>query len=482
MAAVCNGRQTKIVATLGPATDTEARMTALLEAGVNVVRLNFSHGAHEEHQRRMDLVRACSQKLGVITGILADLQGPKIRVASFAEGPIELKEGATFCLDAALDEHAGTETVVGIDYKTLPSDVASGDQLLLDDGRIQMDVLNVEGEKIHCKVVIGGKLSDHKGINRLGGGLSAKALTDKDRDDMRFALSQHVDFIAISFPRSAEDMQEARACMQGFGGDAALIAKIERFEAVGNLDAIIEASDAVMVARGDLAVEIGEAKVPLVQKRIIQRARALNKPVITATQMMESMIENTAPTRAEVSDVANAVIDVTDAVMLSAETAVGRHPALVVEAMARACEGAEESPDVQRSGHRVECYFERIDEALAMSCMYVANHLKVRALLALTESGHTPLLMSRIRTGIPIYALSRHQKTLGLMSLFRGVIPLSFDLMLHERKHLNQRAIEVVEKAGSVDSGDLVILTKGDQLGVGGYTNAMKVLVVGEVH
>ena len=474
-------RHTKIIATLGPATDSPESMEAILRAGVNLVRLNFSHGAHSEHKRRMDLVRDTAARLNRVVGLLADLQGPKIRVAKFKQGKIELKKGARFSLDASFDDNAGDETIVGIDYKKLPMDVSAQDILLLDDGRLRLRVIQVQGDRIDCDVEVGGILSNHKGINRLGGGLSADALTDKDMQDMKFALSQNVDYIAISFPRHAADILKAKHLIEAYGGDAGVIAKIERAEAIDNIDAIIEASDGVMVARGDLAVEIGDAQVPVVQKEIIYRARTLNKPVITATQMMESMITNTVPTRAEVSDVANAVLDNTDAVMLSAETAVGEHPALVVEAMARVCEVAERVPRARKSKHRVEKRFHRIDEAIAMATMYAANHLEIKGVVSLTESGTTPLWMSRIRTGIPIYGLSRYDKALGRMTLYRGVYPISFDPTKCSRDEVNPKSIDVMVKQGVFKDGDLVILTKGDHMGVGGGSNAMKIVVVGHV-
>lgn len=474
-------RHTKIIATLGPATDTPEAMEAILLAGVNLVRLNFSHGEHAEHQRRIDLVRSTAKRLDRVIGILADLQGPKIRVAKFKNGKVKLNVGDTFCLDAGMADNAGDETAVGIDYKKLPMDVSANDVLLLDDGRLRFRVRAINGERIECQVEVGGTLSNHKGINRLGGGLSADALTEKDIQDMKYALGQNVDYIAISFPRNAADIIKAKHLIEAYGGNAGVIAKIERTEAVANIDAIIEASDGVMVARGDLAVEIGDAEVPVVQKDIIYRARSLNKPVITATQMMESMVNNTVPTRAEVSDVANAVLDNTDAVMLSAETAVGEYPALVVAAMARVCEVAERVPRARRSKHRAEKRFHRIDEAVAMATMYTANHLDIKGIVALTESGTTPLWMSRIRTGIPIYGLSRYEKALGRMTLYRGVYPIAFDPTKCTRDEVNPKSIEVMVKKGVFEDGDLVILTKGDHMGVGGGSNAMKIVQVGRV-
>ncbi|MCB1827323.1 MAG: pyruvate kinase [Coxiellaceae bacterium] len=474
-------RRTKIIATLGPSTDDPVVMEQLILAGLNVVRLNFSHGSHEEHQKRIELVRTAAKKCNRIVGILADMQGPKIRVANFKDGKVELKKGASFVLDASLDSNAGTVDTVGIDYKELPQDVSPGDELLLDDGRISLLVDKVNGAKIHCTVDVGGKLSNHKGINRRGGGLSAKALTDKDREDIKFANKMNVDYVAISFPRSAEDILEAKELVNHHGGHTGIIAKIERAEAVQNLEEIVKASDGVMVARGDLAVEIGDAEVPLVQKDTIKKARRLDKPVIIATQMMESMITSTVPTRAEVSDVANGVLENADAVMLSAETAVGDHPLLVIEAMSRVCITAEQMPRFQKSHHRMESHFHKVDEAIAMATMYTANHFDISAVISLTESGGTALMMSRIRTGMPIYGLSRFPKALGRMSLYRGVYPIEFDVTKYARDDINRQAVELLVQTGALKEGESVILTKGDHLGEGGGTNAMKVLVVGKV-
>lgn len=475
-------RRTKIVATLGPATDDPENLSKMIAAGVDIVRVNFSHGTKEEHEGRINAVRRCAKEHNRVVGILADMQGPKIRVARFAQGFVELKLAQAFCLDADLAKDAGNDQAVGIDYKDLPKDVHAGDTLLLDDGRIVMLVQSVVGNKINCEVVTGGKLSNNKGINRLGGGLSAGALTDKDRIDLKIAADIDVDYVAISFPRSAKDMQEARDLLDQAGGTSiGTVAKIERTEAVTNIDEIILASDAVMVARGDLSVEIGDAEVPAVQKHIISRARYHNRPVITATQMMESMIESSVPTRAEVSDVANAVLDGTDAVMLSAETAVGRHPEIVVAAVARACLGVEKHPIATKGSSVPEQHFTRVDEAIAVASMYTANHLNISAIIALTESGATPLWMSRIRTNIPVFGLSRLAKTRAKMSLFRGVYPLEFDVTVLNRDEVNRSAVTELEKRGFVKRGDLVIITKGDHMGILGGTNALKIVQVGEV-
>lgn len=474
-------RRTKIVATLGPATSTPSVISDLIKAGVNVVRLNFSHGTQQDHQMRAEMVRAEAKKQDKYVGILADLQGPKIRIASFIDHKVILNKGDHFILDAAMDADAGTSECVGIDYKDLPNDVQDGDVLLLDDGRITLRVEKVKRKAIHCVVEVGGVLSDHKGINRQGGGLSARALTEKDKSDLKFAVNMGVDYIAVSFPRTADDILEAKKLVAAENGDVAIIAKIERAEAVTNIADIILASEGVMVARGDLAVEIGEAEVPIVQKDIIRRARHLDRPVIIATQMMESMIHSTVPTRAEVSDVANAVMENTDAVMLSAETAAGDNPVTVVAMMSRICLRAEAQPRYQVSRHRAESRFKRVDEAIAMATMYTANHFDIKAVIALTESGATTLWMSRIRTAMPIYGLSRFPRALGRMALYRGVYPIYFDVTQCDREQVNIKAVQALEEHNVLNNGDLVILTKGDHMGVGGGSNAMKILKVGEI-
>lgn len=474
-------RRTKIIATLGPATDDPAVLERTIRAGVDLVRLNFSHGNQQDHERRARLVRHCAEQNGREVGILADLQGPKIRIARFKTGKVMLEREAKFCLDAGLAKEDGDEHAVGLDYQDLPKDVSAGDTLLIDDGRLVLQVESVSGHKIHCRVEVGGWLSNNKGVNRLGGGLSATALTEKDKQDLAVAVAMNVDYIAISFPRSAKDIEQARKLIHAASGQAGIVAKIERTEAIHNIDEIIAASDAVMVARGDLGVEIGDAELPGVQKDIIHRCRAADKAVITATQMMESMIHNAIPTRAEVFDVANAVLDGTDAVMLSAETAAGEHPDKVVAAMARICEGAEKQPGARTSRHRVECRFQRVDEAIAMATMYTANHMDITGIVALTESGSTPLWMSRIRSGIPIYGLCRFERARRKMTLYRGVYPIDFDVTQFTRDEINREAIACLVKRGLLAEGDLAILTKGDLIGVHGGANALKILEVGQV-
>jgi pyruvate kinase len=475
-------RRTKILATLGPATESEDMVDKLVKAGVDVVRLNFSHGSHEEHRLRADRVRAAARNNGRFVGILVDLQGPKIRIERFAKGMVELKKGEAFCLDADLGRDDGDSTAVGITYPKLPKDVKENDVLVLDDGMIMLKVESVEGARIHTRVMVGGKLSNNKGINLRGGGLSAAALTDKDREDIKVAAEINADYLAVSFPRSASDVKLARTLLREADGHGGIVSKIERAEAMDNIEAIIDASDAIMIARGDLGVEIGDDQLPAVQKRLIHIARDRNCVVITATQMMESMRENPIPTRAEVFDVANAVLDGTDAVMLSAETATGLYPVETVSAMARICRNAEQQAAALRSQHRIDSVFKQVDEAIAMAAMYTANHLGVRAIAALTESGSTALWMSRISSGIPIYSLSTHERTNRKVSLYRGVNAVEFpEIPNNDHLMANHAAIEVLKREGVVTEGDLVIITKGDLMGAGGGTNAMKIVKVGDM-
>lgn len=476
-------RRTKIVSTLGPASESPEVLERLILAGVNVVRLNFSHGSAEDHKLRAETVRKLAAKHNRYVAILGDLQGPKIRVARFKDGKIQLKVGDKFVLDAALERDAGNQDQVGIDYKELPKDCVPGDVLLLDDGRVVLTVDKIEGTRIYTTTKVGGPLSNNKGINRQGGGLTAPALTEKDIADIKTAAEIDVDYLAVSFPRSAEDMNFARKLMEAAGGRAGLVSKIERAEAVADdevLDDIIRASDAVMVARGDLGVEIGDAALIGVQKRIISRSRALNKVVITATQMMESMINSPLPTRAEVFDVANAVLDGTDAVMLSAETAAGNYPVETVEAMVRIILGAEKHPTASFDTYRMDQAFNSVAESIALAVMFTANHLEgVKAIIALTESGSTPRLMSRVGSQLPIFAFSRHVNTLRKVALYRGVQPVDFSTADAPRAEDFARAVEILKVQGILTNGDLVMVSNGDTNQLGG-TNTMKVLRVGD--
>ena len=475
-------RRTKIVATLGPATSSPEVLKSIIAAGADVVRLNFSHGSPADHQQRAAMVLQAAKEVGRHVALLADLQGPKVRVARFTNNKVQLQEGQDFLLDPSMDLEAGTEEAVGLDFPELGKDLHKNDILLLDDGRIVLKVVRVSEEKVYTQVEIGGPLSNNKGINLQGGGLSAAALTPKDRADLITAAKIGVDYIAISFVRNAEDMHEARALLEKAHSNASLIAKIERAEAIDPvvLEGIIEASEGVLVARGDLAVEIGDALLVGVQKDIIKHTRRLNRIVITATQMMESMITSPMPTRAEVSDVANAVMDGTDAVMLSAETAVGDFPAQTVEAMARVCLGAEQHRNAYKSSHRVDISVHSIDESVALSAMYAANHLDgVKAIICMTQSGQTPLLMSRIRSGIPIFAFTPEAETQRRVCLYRGVITHPFDSDVLENSEVNHIAVEQLKALGVVKDGDIVLITKGDYVKAHVGTNTLKVVRVG---
>jgi pyruvate kinase len=475
-------RRTKIVATLGPATDNPEVLAAMVAAGLDVARLNLSHDTHERHRERAEQVRRAALVAGRQVGVLVDLQGPKIRIGRFANGPITLKRRASFAIDANCPLDAGDETRVGTTLPTMVEDVRPGDTLLLDDGAIELLATGVGNGRIDCRVVVGGTLSNNKGINKKGGGLSAPALTEKDQQDIRFAAEIEADYVAVSFVCNGDDVRLARELLQAAGGQGGIVAKVERAEALRALEDIVDASDAIMVARGDLGVEIGDAELPAVQKQLIAMARDRNSVVITATQMMQSMIENPIPTRAEVFDVANAVLDGTDAVMLSAESSVGKNPPKVVAALNRICEEAEKHKHVRRSGHRIDTVFGRVDESIAMAAMYTANHLGVKAIAALTESGSTVKWMSRISSGIPIYAMTRSVATRRKVTLFRGVYPVSFDVASTNIHAVNREVIEVLLRAGTVRDGDLVIITKGDRCGVEGQTNIMKIMRVGEHH
>ncbi|UUM31431.1 pyruvate kinase [Vibrio japonicus] len=473
-------RRTKIVATLGPSTDKPGVLEAMIEAGVNVVRMNFSHGKADDHRQRATRVRNIAAKLGTHVAILGDLQGPKIRVSTFKEGKVELNVGDNFILDSALAPEQGTKDSVGLDYKALPQDVSSGDILLLDDGRVQLQVIGVNNTEVRTRVLIGGILSNNKGINKKGGGLSADALTEKDKNDIKLASELKVDYLAVSFPRNGEDMKHARRLARDAGLTTRLVAKVERAETVANeenIDDIILASDAVMVARGDLGVEIGDAELVGVQKQLIRRARSLNRTVITATQMMESMVENPMPTRAEVMDVANAVLDGTDAVMLSGETAAGKYPVETVRSMSDVCLGAEKMAAINRSGYRLDSIFDNSEETIAMSTMYAANHMKgIKGIITLTESGRTALMTSRLSSGLPIFALSRNESTLNLTALYRGVFPVFFETKAQTGLETAQDAVATLKRRGLLNDGDLIIITQGDVMDIVGSTNCMRIL------
>ena len=474
-------RRTKIVTTLGPATDRDNNLEKIIAAGANMVRMNFSHGEAADHVKRANEVREIASRLGKQVAIMGDLQGPKIRVSTFKENKIQLAVGDLFILDSDMPKGEGTQAAVGLDYKTLPQEVKKGDLLLLDDGRVQMEVDFIEGNKVHTVVTIGGPLSNNKGINLKGGGLSAPALTPKDKKDIVTAAQIKCDYLAVSFPRNGDDIHYARKLAREAGCDAKIVAKVERAEAVETeeaLEDIILASDVVMVARGDLGVEIGDARLVGVQKNMIRTARRLNRVVITATQMMESMVSAPMPTRAEVMDVANAVLDGTDAVMLSGETAAGDFPVETVKAMSDVCIGAEKHPSINVSNHRINHTFDNPAEALAMTTMFAANHtVGVKAIVALTESGTTALLMSRLSSGLPIYALSSNQQTLSYCALYRGVTPVQFDSTTTNSVEFVKNAIQTLKDNGSIKAGELILITHGDENDAG-CTNTCKIVEV----
>jgi len=469
-------RRTKIVATLGPASSDPRTLERMIEAGLDVVRMNFSHGTADEHRKRVELVRSLARRAGRAVGVLVDLQGPKIRIGKFEQGRIKLESGKMFVLDA--DREVGDQGAVGLDYKDLPRDVREGDTLLLDDGRIVLGVQDVDGARIRTLVEQGGVLSNNKGINRRGGGLTAPALTDKDMRDIETAAELKADFLGVSFPRSGDDIRWARELMEKAGGNSLIVAKIERAEAITALDEILEAFDAIMVARGDLAVEVGDAVVPALQKRMIRLAREKNRAVITATQMMESMITNPIPTRAEVSDVANAVLDGTDAVMTSAETATGQYPVETIAAMARVCVEAEKE-DVMPIERRRGVAPGNVEEAIAHATIFTANNLNIKAVAAMTQSGKTVLLMSRLPNAVPIYAMSAVAETRRKVTLFRGVYPVKFKGVRDPEKSLELAEDELLQR-GAVQNGDYMVLTIGEPYGIAGGTNTMKIVKVGE--
>jgi pyruvate kinase len=473
-------RRTKIIATLGPATDAPGALKQLIGEGVDVVRLNLSHGTHDDHRQRAAAVRAAADELGREVAVLADLQGPKIRIERFAGGPIELQPGQIFTLDCHVDAPAGDAMHVGVSYLDLWRDVRAGDVLLLDDGLISLEVLDTGDQTIRCNVLAGGRLSDRKGINRLGGGLTVAALSDKDRADIKLAAELQADFLAVSFVKTADDIEQARRLLIEAGGNAALVAKIERAEAIENLTSIVEASDVVMVARGDLGVEIGDAELPGLQKKIIREALLRKCVVITATQMMQSMVESPIPTRAEVLDVANAVIDGTDAVMLSQETAAGKHPDKAVAAMRRVCLGAERQFEPEEDLSPGTHGLDRTDQAIALAAMFLANQIGVRALVALTETGGTARWLSRYRSTVPIYALSRSAAARRRMLLYRDVHPVEFDARGVGPTQAAREAIRHLFTLGHLAVDDRVIITTGDHTGQLGGTNTLKLLKVGQ--
>ncbi|NND81465.1 MAG: pyruvate kinase [Gammaproteobacteria bacterium] len=479
--AVNRANRTKIIATVGPASNRVEVLEQLIAAGCSVFRINFSHGSHADHAESIAAIRQAAQNLDQWVAILGDLQGPKIRIGAIVGDSFDLKVGQELLLDSEIDDEMGTPDGVSYRCDTLAHSCAPGRMLLLDDGRIQLEVTEVQGSAITTRVVAGNKLSSRKGLNLKGGGLAEDALTEKDARDVAFASEQDIDYVCVSFPATAEDMEQAREMLDDAGCTAKLIAKIERAEVVANQDTIdrmIDSADGVMVARGDLAVEVGFESVTSIQKQIVQRARTLNKPVIVATQMMESMIDSPVPTRAEVSDVANAVFDYADAVMLSAETAVGQFPVAVVETVRDVIIATEKNAITQISKHRVQSDFEYVDESIAMASMYLANHFKaIKAIVCLTESGSTALWMSRIKTHLPLVAISGKTPTLNRVALYRGVLSVHLPHD-QDRNNLLDDAVQRVRRVVNLAAGDYVAITFGDVVGVDGHTNTLKILQV----
>ncbi len=473
-------RRTKIIATLGPATDDPEALRALIVAGADILRINMSHGTHEEQAARARQVRGVARTLKKEVAILADLRGPKIRVEKFVDDSVTLASGDTFTLDASDEAPLGNQTGIGVTYKGLADDVSVGDLLLLDDGLITMRAVEIRNKKIICEVEAGGVLGNRKGINVQGGGLSLPGIADHDIEDIPRAAAMGADYLAVSFPRNADDMNEARRLMRAAGSQARLVAKIERTEAITNLEEIIDASDAILIARGDLGVEIGDAALPGLQKLITEKSLARNRVVITATQMMQSMVESPIPTRAEVLDVANAVFDGTDAVMLSAETAVGRHPATVVEAMNRICLGAESYADTNLDIDQLQVQSGRIDQAIAMAAMFMATHVSVQGIVALTESGSTAKWLSRVRSSVPIFALSPLAESRRRMTLYRGVYPVAQEFPGSNVEDALAEGVQLLVQQGYIKSGDRIILTMGENTGNEGGTNSLRLVQVGE--
>jgi pyruvate kinase len=473
-------RRTKIIATLGPATDSNEVLRAVIEAGADILRINLSHGTHAEQAARAAQVREVAKNLSKEVAILADLRGPKIRLEKFVDGSVELQTGDVFTLDASDEPAPGSQSRIGVTYKGLADDVSKGDLLLLDDGLLTMRVREVKAKDIICEVESGGVLGDRKGINVQGGGLSLPGIAQHDIEDIPRAAAMGADYLAVSFPRNADDMNEARRRLREAGSEARLVAKIERTEAITNLEEIIAASDAILIARGDLGVEIGDAELPGLQKLITTKSLEQNRLVITATQMMQSMVESPIPTRAEVLDVANSVFDGTDAVMLSAETAVGRHPQVVVEAMNRICLGAERHDDTRPSTDKLNVQFQRIDQAIAMAAMYMATNVSVQAIVALTESGSTAQWLSRVRSAVPIFALSPLRDSRRRMALYRGVYPIAHNIPSTNVEVSLFEGVRLLLQQGHIKVGDRIILTMGQHTHNEGGTNSLRLVQVGE--
>ncbi len=472
-------RRTKIVATLGPASSEPHLLRELLVAGVDVVRINFSH-ADASAVALIQLVRTIAEELARPITVVADLQGPKIRIGCLQNKAVTLVSGQQFTLDCADKDLVGNQNEVFVSYPDLIHEIAINDVLLINDGLVELKVLALEDTRIHCLVIEGGLISDRKGLNKRGGGLSARALTSKDKRDLKTALRAQVDYICLSFVKDAQDIKQTRALIKEYkGNNTAIIAKIERSEALAHLNEIIHEADAIMVARGDLGVEIEAAEIPAIQKHIIEQTRLHDKVVITATQMMESMITNPQPTRAEVSDVANAVLDGTDAVMLSAETASGHFPIKVIHMVNKTCLSAEKHALFSyRTPTADSCHYQHADQAIALATAHAATHFPIQAIVALTESGDTALWISRQHNNVPIFAVSANQRTIGRLNLVNNVFPICIDFHAFAAEQLNNMVLEILIARGYLTRTGYILLTRGKSIGTPGGTNSLEIITL----
>jgi pyruvate kinase len=468
-------RRAKIVCTLGPAVDTPELIRTLVETGMDVARLNMSHGTHEEHRRRYDMVRQASDDTGHGVGIIADLQGPKIRLETFTEGRVKLVKGARFVITTRDVE--GDTTICGTTYKDLPRDLGEGDPILVDDGKLRLRVVEVRGEDVTTEVEVGGRVSDHKGLNLPGVAVSVPALSDKDKDDLRWALRTSVDFVALSFVRSASDVEDVRSIMRDEGVMLPVIAKIEKPQAIDNLDEVVKAFDAFMVARGDLGVECPLEDVPFLQKRVIDKARRNAKPVIVATQMLESMVSNPRPTRAEASDVANAVLDGADAVMLSGETSVGEFPIETVETMARIVTSTEDHALASMAA--IDWQPQTRGGVIAKAAAEVGDRVGAKYLVAFTQSGDSARRLSRYRGRLPVLAFTPVAKVRSQLSMSWGVETFLTQDVEHTDEMVRQ-VDEALLEIGRVSEGDQVVIIAGSPPGIPGSTNAMRIHRMGD--
>jgi pyruvate kinase len=468
-------RRAKIVCTLGPAVDTPELVRTLVETGMDVARLNMSHGTHAEHRRRYDMVRQASDDTGHGVGIIADLQGPKIRLETFTEGRVELVKGARFVITTRDVE--GDTTICGTTYKDLPRDVGEGDPILVDDGKLRLRVVEVRGEDVTTEVEVGGRVSDHKGLNLPGVAVSVPALSEKDKDDLRWALRTSVDFVALSFVRSASDVEDVRSIMRDEGVMLPVIAKIEKPQAIDNLDEVVKAFDAFMVARGDLGVECPLEDVPFLQKRVIDKARRNAKPVIVATQMLESMVSNPRPTRAEASDVANAVLDGADAVMLSGETSVGEFPIETVETMARIVASTEDHALASMAA--IDWQPQTRGGVIAKAAAEVGDRVGAKYLVAFTQSGDSARRLSRYRGRLPVLAFTPVAKVRSQLSMSWGVETFLTQDVEHTDEMVRQ-VDEALLEIGRVSEGDQVVIIAGSPPGIPGSTNAMRIHRMGD--